>query len=127
MCLYKSTRRNRRQLMGTDKQNGWNEYSRLVLAELEKINKKIDENTQDINELRQDLTKLESIKDEMSDVKGWKKEVDEVVSPTQMKELSKEVDELKTFKTKSTTIWVAIQIIFGILATLFGWYLKSSS
>ena len=114
--------------MGTDDtKNGWNEYSRLVLAELEKINKKIEENTQDINELRQDLTKLESIKDEMSEVKGWKKEVDEVVSPTQMKEISKEVDELKTFKTQSTTIWVVVQIVFGILATLFGWYLKASS
>ena len=112
--------------MGTDKQNGWNEYSRLVLAELEKLNKKVDENTEDIHLLRQDLIKLESLKDEMSDVKGWKKEVDEVVSPTQMKELSKEVDELKTFKTKSITIWVVIQIVFGILATLFGWYLKSS-
>ena len=113
--------------MGTDKQNGWNEYSRLVLAELEKINKKIEENTQDINEFRQDLIKLESLKDEMSEVKGWKKEEDVFFSPTQMKELSKEVDDLKTFKTKSTTILVVIQIVFGILATLFGWYLKSSS
>ena len=41
--------------MGRDNQNGWNEYSRLVLAELEKINKKIEENTQDLNSLRQDL------------------------------------------------------------------------
>ena len=62
----------------------------------------------------------------MGEVKGWKKEVDEVVSPTQMKELSNEVDDLKMFKTKSTTVWVVIQIVFGILATLFGWYLKSS-
>ena len=112
--------------MGRDNQNGWNEYSRLVLAELEKINKKIEENTQDLNSLRQDLIKLESIRDELGEVKGWKKEVDEVVSPTQMKELSNEVDDLKMFKTKSTTVWVVIQIVFGILATLFGWYLKSS-
>ena len=34
--------------------------------------------------------------------------------PTQMKELSKEVDDLKMFKTKSTTVWVVIQIVFGI-------------
>jgi len=113
--------------MGRDNQNGWNEYSRLVLAELEKINKKIEENTQDLNSLRQDLIKLETIRDEVGEVKGWKKEVDEVLSPTQMKELSKEVDDLKMFKTKSTTVWVVIQIVFGILATLFGWYLKSSS
>ena len=111
--------------MGSHKQNGWNEYSRLVLAELEKINKKIEENTQDINELRQDLTKLESLKNEMSDVKGWKKEVDEVVSPTQMKELSKEVDDLKTFKTKSTTAWVVVQILFGVILALLT-YFKAS-
>ena len=66
--------------MGTDKQNGWNEYSRLVLTELEKLNKKVDDNTEDIHLLRQDLIKLESLKDEMSDVKVWKKKVDEVVS-----------------------------------------------
>jgi hypothetical protein len=39
-------------------------------------------------------------------------------SPTQLKELQKEVSDLKTFKTMSTTVWVVVQIIFGIAATL---------
>ena len=43
-----------------------------------------------------------------------------------LKELQKEVNDLKTFKTMSTTVWVVVQIIFGIVATAFGLYLKSS-
>jgi len=108
------------------KQNGWNEYSRLVLAELEKLNKRVDELSQETNGIRQDIAKSEQIKDEINTLKNWKNNIDEVSSPTQLKELQKEVSDLKTFKTMSTTVWVVVQIIFGIAATLFGLYLKSS-
>tara|TARA_R100001460_G_scaffold495_4_gene2411 strand:+ start:1313 stop:1654 length:342 start_codon:yes stop_codon:yes gene_type:complete len=107
-------------------QNGWNEYSRLVLAELEKLNNKVDSLTEENNDIKQELSKLEQFKDEISSLKDWKGNVDEVSSPTQLKELQKEVSDLKTFKTMSTTVWVVVQIIFGIAATLFGLYLKSS-
>ena len=76
--------------------------------------------------IKQELSKLEQFKDEISSLKDWKGNVDEVSSPTQLKELQKEVSDLKTFKTMSTTVWVVVQIIFGIAATLFGLYLKSS-
>ena len=107
-------------------QNGWNEYSRLVLAELEKLNNKVDSLTEENSTIKQELSKLEQFKDEISSLKDWKGNVDEVSSPTQLKELQKEVSDLKTFKTMSTTVWVVVQIIFGIAATLFGLYLKSS-
>ena len=108
------------------KQNGWNEYSRLVLAELEKLNTKVDGLNTEINAINQSMSKIEQIKDEIDVLKEWKNKVDEVSSPTQLKELQKEVENLKTFKTMSTTIWVVVQIIFGITATLFGLYLKSN-
>jgi len=107
-------------------QNGWNEYSRLVLAELEKLNTKVDSLSEENSTIKQELSKLEQFKDEISSLKDWKGNVDEVSSPTQLKELQKEVSDLKTFKTMSTTVWVVVQIIFGIAATLFGLYLKSS-
>ncbi len=112
--------------MESRRQNGWNEYSRLVLAELEKLNNKVDALTEENNSIKQELSKLEQFKDEISSLKDWKGNVDEVSSPTQLKELQKEVSELKTFKTMSTTVWVVVQIIFGIIATVFGLYLKSS-
>lgn len=108
------------------KQNGWNEYSRLVLAELEKLNTKVDTLSTEINTINQGMIKIEQIKDEIEVLKEWKNKVDEVSSPTQLKELQKEVNDLKTFKTMSTTVWVVVQIIFGIVATAFGLYLKSS-
>ena len=113
-------------MSGNGKQNGWNEYSRLVLAELEKLNKRVDELSQETNGIRQDIAKSEQKKDEKNTLKNRKNNIDEVSSPTQLKELQKEVSDLKTFKTMSTTVWVVVQIIFGIAATLFGLYLKSS-
>ncbi len=107
-------------------QNGWNEYSRLVLAEIETLNNKVDAIVKENNAIKQELSKLEQFKDEITSLKDWKGNVDEVSSPTQLKELQKEVSDLKTFKTMSTTVWVVVQIIFGIAATLFGLYLKSS-
>ncbi len=107
-------------------QNGWNEYSRLVLAELEKLNTKVDTLSTEINTINQGMIKIEQIKDEVEVLKEWKNKVDEVSSPTQLKELQKEVNDLKTFKTMSTTVWVVVQIIFGIIATVFGLYLKSN-
>jgi len=44
-------------MSGNGKQNGWNEYSRLVLAELEKLNKRVDELSQETNGIRQDIAK----------------------------------------------------------------------
>tara|TARA_B100001057_G_C22212105_1_gene705021 strand:+ start:223 stop:564 length:342 start_codon:yes stop_codon:yes gene_type:complete len=107
-------------------QNGWNEYSRLVLAEIETLNNKVDAIVKENNAIKQELSKLEQFKDEITSLKDWKGNVDEVSSPTQLKELQKEVSDLKTFKTMSTTVWVVAQIIFGIAATLFGLYLKSN-
>ena len=107
-------------------QNGWNEYSRLVLAELEKLNNKVDDITSDINGIKQEISKFEQVKYDIKDLKNWKNNIDEVSSPTQLKELQKEVEKLKTFKTMSTTVWVVVQIIFSIAATLFGLYLKSN-
>ena len=107
-------------------QNGWNEYSRLVLEELEKLNKRVEDLSQDNNVMRQELTKAEQTKEELITIKNWKNNIDEVSSPTQLKELQQEVEKLKTFKTMSTTVWVVVQIIFTLAATIFGLYLKSS-
>lgn len=107
-------------------QNGWNEYSRLVLAELEKLNKRVDGLTTEVNEIKQEISKQEQVKYDLHDLKNWKHNVDEVSSPTQLKELQKEVESLKTFKTMSTTVWVVVQILFGVAVTILGLYLKAS-
>ena len=103
-----------------ENQNGWNEYSRLVLTELEKLNNSVNEIVVDMADLRQEITKIKSIKYDIIDIKEWRKDLSEVVSPTQLKEVKKDIDKLKTFKTISTTVWLVVQIIFGIALALFG-------
>ena len=80
----------------------------------------VNELSDDMVDLRQEITKIKSIKYDIIDIKEWRKDLSEVVSPTQLKEVKKDIDKLKTFKTISTTVWLVVQIIFGIALALFG-------
>jgi len=52
----------------------------------------------------------------------WKKEVDEITSPTQLKGTIKDVNELKTFKTQAITVWLVVQILFGMTIALLNYF-----
>ena len=52
------------------------------------------------------------------DLWRWKKEVDEVASPSQLKEAIRDVSELKTFKTQAITVWIVVQTLFGMALAL---------
>ncbi len=94
-------------------QNGWNEYSKLVLRELERLNESYETIREEIGALRSDVNKNET-----ESLKKWKNNVDEVFSPTQMKELHKDVSELKSFKTSSMTIFWVIQFLMALMVAL---------
>lgn len=96
--------------------NGWNEYSRLVLNELESLGSGIDSLRSELQEVKQELTKIQSREDRVEELRLWKSNVDEVASPTQLKEALKEVQDLKNFKTKAVTIFAVVQ--FGMAAAL---------
>ena len=93
-------------------QNGWNEYSRLVLKELETLSDGIESLKIEIQSVKQELALLKQKEDRVEDLKLWKEKIDEVASPSQLKELTREVDELKLFKTKAITIFAVVQ--FGM-------------
>ena len=101
-------------------QNGWNEYSRLVLQELERLSEGISGLKDEIQHLKQEFAKMQVKEDKVDELKVWKEKIDDVCSPTQLKELVAEVEELKTFKTKAITIFAAAQVAMG----LFAWALK---
>ena len=93
----------------SNSQNGWNEYSRLVLKELETLAKSIENLRGELQEVKQELAKMQVREDKVEEIKLWKEKIDEVASPTQMKELVDDVSELKTFKTKAITIFAVVQ------------------
>lgn len=94
-------------------QNGWNEYSKLVLKELECLNDNYESLREEMSALRNEVNKNET-----DSLKRWKSNVDEVFSPSQMKDLRQEVDALKSFKTSAVTIFAVIQFIMALMIAL---------
>tara|TARA_B100000131_G_scaffold110724_1_gene107709 strand:- start:25468 stop:25797 length:330 start_codon:yes stop_codon:yes gene_type:complete len=106
--------------MSNDGQNGWNEYSRLVLKELESLNDSIEGLKSELQDVKQELTKLQAKEDKVDELRQWKERIDDVASPTQMRDLIVSVEELKVFKTKAITIFAVVQ--FGMAAAM--WLMK---
>lgn len=94
---------------GSGEQNGWNEYSRLVLKELETLSDSIEGLRSEVQNVKQEIAKMQVREDKVDELKAWKEKVDEVASPTQMKEMVASIEELKTFKTKAVTIFAVVQ------------------
>lgn len=106
--------------MGSDSQNGWNEYSRLVLKELETLAEGIEGLRGEMQDLKQDLALQKVKEDKVEDLRTWKERVDEIASPTQLKSLVDEVESLKAFKTKAITAFVVVQFLMGLVV----WVMK---
>jgi prefoldin subunit 5 len=102
--------------------NSWNEYSRLVIAELERLNDGISKLNGEIQDLKREITEMKVKEDNVKELKKWKESVDEVTSPSQLKEVIKDVSELKTFKTQAITVWVVVQILFGIVIMILNYF-----
>ena len=98
-------------------ENGWGEYSRLVLKELETLASGIKELNDNINEIKREMTEIRAKEDKVQELVKWKERIDEVASPSQLKELQVQVDELKSFKTQAVTVFAVVQ--FGMAAVLF--------
>ena len=98
-------------------ENGWGEYSRLVLKELETLGTSIKELNESINDMKREITEIRAREDKVHDLMKWKQRVDEVASPSQLKNLQEEVEDLKLFKTKAVTIFAVVQ--FGMAAFVF--------
>ena len=106
--------------MSSDGQNGWNEYSRLVLKDLESLNDSFDGLKTDLQDVRQELTKMQAKEDKVDDLRQWKERIEDVASPTQLRDLIVSIEELKVFKTKAITIFAVVQ--FGMAAAM--WLMK---
>jgi cell division septum initiation protein DivIVA len=100
--------------------DGWSEYSKLVLKELETLAVTIQALNAEIQDLKQEIAQMRVREDRVDELKAWKEKVDEVVSPTQLHSLVKEVEDLKLFKTKAITVFAVAQ--FGM--AFFAWAMK---
>jgi predicted negative regulator of RcsB-dependent stress response len=128
--------------------NGWTEWSKHVLKELERLNanyenlnNKIDSIKKDIHEeiatIKNEITKIKAMQYSLDELKAWKKtyedeavlktlkelkawkgDIDEVTSATQLDNYIEVIKELQTFKTQAITIFLVVQAIMGITIAL---------
>tara|TARA_Y100001937_G_C7070752_1_gene308245 strand:+ start:248 stop:568 length:321 start_codon:yes stop_codon:yes gene_type:complete len=99
-------------------ENGWGEYSKLVLKELETLATGIESLRTELIDVKQELAAIRAKEDKVDELREWKNKIDDVASPTQLKTLVDEVQELKTFKTKSVTIFAVVQFIMATAIAL---------
>jgi len=94
---------------------GWETYSKLVLQQLETLNSGIESMRVELQLVKEQITKIKAKEDRLEELKAWKDKIDEVVSPSQMKYAMKELENLRTFKTKAVTIFAVVQFAMGTI------------
>ncbi len=95
----------------------WDQYSRLVLQQLETLSNGIEALRIELQDVKNQLTELKAKEDRVQDLKDWKEKIDEVASPSQLQNALQEIEDLKTFKTKAVTIFAVVQFLMaGIIA-----------
>jgi uncharacterized protein YoxC len=97
--------------MNGNETNGWDQYSKLVLRELESLALGVNGLRTEIEGLKREITELRAKEDKVAELIDWKKRIDEVASPSQIKDLQIQVTNLQDFKTKATTAFVAAQMV----------------
>ena len=68
----------------------------------------------ELQDVKEQITKIKAKEDRLEELKTWKDKIDEVVSPSQMKYAMRELEELRTFKTKSVTIFMVVQFAMAV-------------
>lgn len=102
----------------------WGEYSKLVLKELERLNENYDKLRSDMDakftELNQKLTEVKNIEGKVNTHSTWIEKVNDVWSPTQMKEAKDEIYKQKTRWAATIAIISFIQVAIGIGIAIWG-------
>jgi chromosome segregation ATPase len=99
--------------------NGWSEYGRLVLKELERLNdgqdKLKDEIDKKFQELNEKMSEFKNTEKEVDELKEWKEKVQEVWSASQMKSAMDEIYKQKNQWAKVAGIIIVVQIIMSLI------------
>ena len=107
----------------SDEKNTWGEYSNLVLKELERLNDNYDKMRTDMDsrfgELNQKLSEVKNIEGKVSSHTAWIERVNDVWSPSQMKEAKDEIYKQKTRWAAAIAIITFMQVAIGIALALW--------
>lgn len=109
--------------MAEEKDN-WGDYSKLVLKELERLNDNHERMRSDfdskLNEMNLKLNEVKNIEKNLGSNSAWIDKVNDVWSPTQMKEAKDEIYRQKGLLTSAIAVITFVQIAIGIVIAIWG-------
>ena len=99
-------------------ESSWDQYSRLVLQQLETLSNGIEGLRAELQDVKSQLTELKAKEDRVQDLKEWKEKIDDIASPSQLQSALQEIEDLKIFKTKAVTIFAVVQFLMAAAIAL---------
>ena len=107
-----------------DNTGTWGEYGKLVIKELEHINDTYDRMRTDMDscflDLNNKLNEIKNIEGKVSNNSRWIDNVNEIWSPTQMKEAKDEIYKQKNRWVAVIAVFTFIQAAIGIAIVVWG-------
>jgi hypothetical protein len=101
----------------------WADYSKLVLKELERLNENHEKMRTDFDnrfqEINLKLGEVKTIEKNVGSNSAWIEKVNDVWSPTQMKEAKDEIYKQKTMLAAGIAIITFVQIVIGIVISIW--------
>ena len=109
---------------------GLSEYNRMVIAQLENINKEIQNMNVKLNELENKVLALNIKEDRVNSIIQWKDEITSTVSISdlekikrksseisleEMSDMKNQINNLRDFKIRAVTIFGFVQFIMTVL------------
>ena len=107
----------------SEEKDSWGEYSKLVLKELERLNESTEKMRIDMdqrfNDLNTKISEIKNIEGKVTSHSTWIEKVNEIWSPTQMKEAKDEIYKQKTRWVAAIAIISFVQMLIGIGITIW--------
>lgn len=94
----------------------WIAHSQLVLSELKRLNSNYEELRKEMALINTKLSEIKTLEETIKHLEEWKTRVNDVMSPSQMKELKDEVYRQKNRWTATIAILAFLQVVLGLLA-----------
>jgi hypothetical protein len=106
-----------------EQKDSWGEYGKLVLKELERLNDNHEKMRTDFdnrfNEINLKLGEVKTIEKNVGSNSAWIEKVNDVWSPSQMKEAKDEIYKQKTMLAAGIAIITFVQIVIGIAISIW--------
>lgn len=105
--------------------NEINDFTKLILSELERNRDSVEKLKSNLDkkfdDLQREFVKIQTVEKDLHDLKLWHKEVTDTWSARQMKEAKDEIYEQKNKWSKAIGLLIAVEVIIGFIIS---WILK---